>query len=87
MCECDAMYSGLNCENEMCPNLCSGHGICEDNHCSCNDGYTGEDCSVKLCLNDCSGNGECVNGVCTCEELYTGDGEIILWYSSFVSTF
>lgn len=37
----------------LCPNFCSGHGICLSNNatiaCSCFDGYHGGDCSARVC--------------------------------------
>ena len=37
----------------LCPNFCSGHGICLNNDrtiaCSCFNGYHGGDCSYRLC--------------------------------------
>ncbi|XP_061183307.1 uncharacterized protein LOC133191576 [Saccostrea echinata] len=32
----------------VCPNNCSGQGVCVNETCSCNTGFIGEDCSVEL---------------------------------------
>lgn len=32
----------------VCPNNCSGHGVCANETCSCDGGYVGEDCSQQL---------------------------------------
>ena len=34
-----------------CPNLCSGHGLCDNpsSSCSCFDGYTGPSCDDRVC--------------------------------------
>merc|ERR1712151_735376 len=71
---------GLECETtqEVCPNGCSGNGVCnlESHTCSCNPGWNGADCSLQTCtgppLNDCNDHGLCQNGTCKCHEGYEG---------------
>jgi len=59
---------------DVCPNGCSGQGICRDNTCVCNLGYAGLDCSVQTgnCPRNCMGNGACLNNTCFCYPGFTG---------------
>lgn len=64
----------------MCPNDCSGHGLCPQPStdvyfppvCLCDELWKGEDCSIRRCKNECTGKGICVNGTCVCNEGWTG---------------
>lgn len=35
-----------NFTETLCPNLCSGHGTCQDSICTCNENFTAIDCSI-----------------------------------------
>jgi len=36
----------VTCQEQSCPNKCSGHGSCYQGNCTCNPGYYGYDCNV-----------------------------------------
>ena len=73
-CECAASLTGIACEEDACPNECSGHGACVAGRCDCSVGFVGRDCSRRGCLNDCSGHGVCDNATlsCACSPPFTG---------------
>lgn len=66
----------------VCPNLCSGRGICDKvlGVCNCGtsstgDQYVGFDCSLRQCSDPtCSGHGTCDldRGICRCQARYKG---------------
>ncbi|XP_038039181.1 tenascin-N isoform X1 [Anas platyrhynchos] len=73
-CVCDEPYFGEDCSQQLCPENCSGNGICDTARgvCQCYEEFTGEDCSEKRCPGDCSGNGFCDTGECYCHEGFFG---------------
>eukprot|EP00301_Raphidiophrys_heterophryoidea_P000930 c10462_g1_i1.p1 GENE.c10462_g1_i1~~c10462_g1_i1.p1 ORF type:complete len:927 (-),score=180.30 c10462_g1_i1:83-2830(-) len=74
LCRCAPGWGGLDCTVEfVCPNNCSGNGICRAHVCFCYHGYTGRDCAVGLfCPNNCNGNGKCDRGRCLCDPGFDG---------------
>ena len=72
VCHCDPGFHGDQCEHDLCPASCSGHGTCLADGCRCHDGYVGIDCASKSCPQDCSRHGYCGNGTCFCFPGYTG---------------
>ena len=83
-CRCFHPYRGDACEQNLCPDHCSGRGKCHADGCRCIEGWTGPGCGTPLCarLNDCSGHGACVldegaadyttGGRCECDAPFTG---------------
>lgn len=74
-CFCKDGWSGILCQIETCPSMCSGHGVCLSNRsCKCDLGYNGKNCAKKQCPNDCSGrlHGICYANKCVCNEKYFG---------------
>lgn len=76
-CNCDpsADDTGFGCTPRLppepkpsCPDNCSGHGTCLDNHqCLCDVGYSGDNCASPVCSTPCTGRGKCVGpDTCTC---------------------
>lgn len=59
---------------DVCPNGCSGHGVCRDNLCVCEAGFAGLDCSIQTgnCPRNCMGNGACLNNTCYCYPGFAG---------------
>nr|XP_045625538.1 attractin-like protein 1 isoform X3 [Procambarus clarkii] len=49
-CTCDAGWGGPACSVPVCPEGCSGNGLCnpEEHRCQCHPGYTGADCSQVI---------------------------------------
>lgn len=43
-CICKDGFSGTDC-SQVCPNRCTGHGICRTAVCICRNGYHGNDCA------------------------------------------
>jgi hypothetical protein len=85
--KCNLWYRGDDCSQFICPNNCSGHGVCRDpwhaahyrhDHgmCFCDTGYALDDCSGLTCPNDCSQHGICdhSDGSCTCDSGMQPDG-------------
>jgi hypothetical protein len=73
-CVCFPGYAGPSCNRTVCPNGCSGQGVCnEAGTCDCYPGFGGSDCSDNACPQDCNGNGDCSFGICFCRTGYTGD--------------
>ena len=81
-CDCDAGYTGDNCENTYCTGQsCSGHGTCVNSNasftCKCAFGFVGKDCEMTYCTGQaCSEHGTCVNGnasfTCKCTFGFVG---------------
>ena len=61
VCQCSEGFAGDDCSGVVCPNGCSGRGICQapQGKCQCYPGFGGIDCSVLLCASNCSGHGKC----------------------------
>ncbi len=66
ICECDAGYDGVNCDNdidECAGNPCLNGGTCTDGinsySCECADGYSGDNCEVVEIVEDCGADGMC----------------------------
>jgi len=49
-CECEAGYSGANCERNVCDNIQCLNGNCDPKtgECSCNEGYEGATCETEI---------------------------------------
>lgn len=50
ICNCDAGYSGTNCEVNVCDSIdCGANGSCDTTTgaCICNDGYEGDNCDTE----------------------------------------
>lgn len=49
-CACHNGWTGIKCETEICPSICSFNGTCDisNNQCICNEGLTGKDCSKVI---------------------------------------
>merc|ERR1712070_111462 len=64
-CECLFGWGGEDCSKGLCPNNCSGTGVCDESvgRCRCNFGFAGVNCSKYLrndfCPNKCNGHGIC----------------------------
>ncbi|GAB5355521.1 hypothetical protein AAMO2058_000212700 [Amorphochlora amoebiformis] len=58
-CECYPGYSGPGCEDTICNDKCSNHGVCLNSACYCDRGYIGPHCEMEVCPNKCSGHGSC----------------------------
>ena len=79
-CECDALWTGLDCctprRSDACPHGCSGHGICVEGRCQCEHGWGGESCAALdalACPHACSAHGHCRrDGTCECERGFSG---------------
>jgi hypothetical protein len=76
-CECAASLTGIACEEDACPNECSGHGACDNAtlSCACSPPFTGADCSLRLCPANCSSHGRCdaATGRCACASGCAGE--------------
>ena len=62
---------------DVCPLLCSGHGVYGGGRCHCVDGWKGRECDVveTECIHQgCNGHGRCREGVCICSPGWTGEG-------------
>ena len=49
-CQCKSEWTGEDCSVAVCPNNCSGNGVCVDGNppqCNCKAGYALEDCSLE----------------------------------------
>eukprot|EP00299_Pterocystis_sp_00344_P020055 c9882_g2_i1.p1 GENE.c9882_g2_i1~~c9882_g2_i1.p1 ORF type:complete len:919 (-),score=236.56 c9882_g2_i1:55-2811(-) len=75
LCRCAPGFGGVDCSIEfICPNNCTGNGVCRAHACFCYHGYTGRDCSIELfCPGNCNGNGKCDRGRCVCDPGFDGD--------------
>jgi hypothetical protein len=84
-CVCDAGYTGTQCKTKLCPLLCSGHGICQDDGiCDCSTGFGGEGCDMAFynCPKNCNGHGVCTelehinrtrHHSCICHQGFSGE--------------
>ena len=69
MCVCDRGWGGADCGTRVCPNGCSGHGLClEGATCFCKEGWLGDDCGTSTA----AGSGAVV--VNTTDEAQAGCG-------------
>merc|ERR1712080_70133 len=77
-CFCPQGLIGLECETtqEVCPNGCSGNGVCDDltKLCHCKEGFGGHGCALRTCIKGCNEpHGQCYNGTCYCQPEYSGE--------------
>ncbi|XP_076017840.1 delta-like protein 4 [Genypterus blacodes] len=86
VCECQAGYTGLNCEKKVdkCTSLqCTNGGHCVINgnlrQCSCRSGFAGLRCEINInecATNPCANGSTCIDRIngytCTCPQGYTG---------------
>ena len=88
-CECDAGYTGDECQFVACfgvpaddAGACSGHGTCiGPDTCSCEAGHAGDECEFPTCFglpgfdpSVCSGHGACIApDICECQVGFIGN--------------
>eukprot|EP00736_Rhodelphis_marinus_P009551 Rmarinus@m.20655 len=61
-CDCDDGWTGRTCDLAICPELCSGNGVCvRPGECVCNEGWYTVDPSFPCAVANCS---SCVHGQC-----------------------
>ncbi|XP_061763849.1 tenascin-like [Nerophis ophidion] len=72
-CRCEPGWTGPNCTESQCPNMCRGRGLCVEGVCVCAEGFLGEDCSEPICPKNCTDRGRCDNGTCRCEPGFAGE--------------
>eukprot|EP00299_Pterocystis_sp_00344_P016449 c8259_g1_i1.p1 GENE.c8259_g1_i1~~c8259_g1_i1.p1 ORF type:complete len:583 (-),score=125.93 c8259_g1_i1:35-1783(-) len=80
VCECNPGYHGIDCGqvDGVCPQNCSGHGLCHNGKCHCNFGFKDDDCSTAFspcggCMfGTCSEAVDDSNPKCICQPNYTG---------------
>jgi hypothetical protein len=48
-CHCDPGFHGPQCEHDVCPEGCSGHGTCLADGCKCHNGWVGLGCGSLGC--------------------------------------
>lgn len=77
-CNCNAGWTGDNCDVDMCASLACVHGTCTAGACVCEANYQGTLCDdiIDPCLDvDCSNHGDCVaaTGECDCDDGWSGD--------------
>ncbi|GKT32523.1 unnamed protein product, partial [Aduncisulcus paluster] len=60
VCECDAGYTGDDCNTVACIDMEAGHGICVNDVIYCSAGWGGDTCSDPVCTPEC-GHGSCQN--------------------------
>ncbi|GKT31175.1 hypothetical protein ADUPG1_005782, partial [Aduncisulcus paluster] len=73
VCECDAGYTGDDCNTVACIDMEAGHGICVNDVIYCSAGWGGDTCSDPVCTPEC-GHGSCQNegagAYCECDDLW-----------------
>eukprot|EP00941_MAST-03F_sp_MAST-3F-sp1_P004903 g4903.t1 len=58
-CTCDKLWTGVDCQSQLCVNNCSGHGTCGEEQigiCKCDKGWSGDSCSARSegkCTKNC----------------------------------
>jgi hypothetical protein len=81
VCYCESGFSGLNCANVVCGDICTGeHEYPTQNGgkecvCACTFGWEGIGCTERTksaCPDDCGEHGTCDKGVCSCMSGWTG---------------
>ena len=81
-CYCESGFSGLNCANIVCGEVCTGeHEYPVQNggekcECACTFGWEGKGCTTKIkssCPDDCGEHGSCDKGVCSCMSNWSGE--------------
>ena len=81
VCYCEPGFSGLNCANVVCGDVCVGEheypiqekGKCV---CQCTFGWKGKGCATKImssCPDDCGEHGTCDKGACNCLSDWSGE--------------
>ena len=83
VCYCEPGFSGLNCADAVCGEVCNGEheyplehngsGKCE---CACTFGWEGKGCTKKIapaCPDDCGEHGTCDLDKCTCMSDWSGE--------------
>ncbi|EFO99535.1 CRE-DSL-4 protein [Caenorhabditis remanei] len=78
---CTPEYTGYLCRTPVCPNACSGNGICvAPSKCQCRQGFIGESCNTCITRDNCT-HGTCVSlskhyilpFTCKCLDGYKGE--------------
>eukprot|EP00457_Paulinella_chromatophora_P000141 gb/GEZN01000141.1/.p1 GENE.gb/GEZN01000141.1/~~gb/GEZN01000141.1/.p1 ORF type:complete len:2115 (+),score=54.91 gb/GEZN01000141.1/:104-6448(+) len=74
-CQCIPPWTGLGCDQLMCIDECSGHGVCvqKKRACYCSSRYKGSSCETDKCPDSCSGHGLCTSEGCRCDYGWQGN--------------